>query len=81
MQTLCIFYLDKTDFDFVSAGPRIFSLLFSMIKPFLSEATVSKIGIFDSNEKSWQKAVRDAVDEDQLPPKYGGTKNDLTQFT
>jgi len=62
------------------AGPRIFSMLFAMIKPFLSEATVSKISIFDSNEKNWKKAVLEIVDEDQIPPKYGGCK-DISSFT
>ncbi|XP_021946698.1 SEC14-like protein 2 isoform X2 [Folsomia candida] len=53
-------------------SPRIFSMLFAIVKPFLSENTVNKISIFDSNEANWKKAVEEVIDPSQLPIRYGG---------
>lgn len=54
-------------------SPRIFALLFALVKPFLSQNTVDKISIFDSNENAWKKAIEEVVDLNQLPVRYGGT--------
>jgi hypothetical protein len=55
------------------SGPKIFHLLFSLVKPFLSVNTVSKISIFDSNESIWKKEIESLIDTNQLPFRYGGT--------
>jgi hypothetical protein len=47
-------------------------MLFALLKPFLSENTVSKISIYDSNENSWKPAVAEIIDVNQLPIRYGG---------
>lgn len=47
-------------------------MLFAIVKPFLSENTVNKISIFDSNEANWKKAVEEVIDPSQLPIRYGG---------
>lgn len=68
-------YLSCWHINYISVeftGPRIFSMLFAIVKPFLSENTVNKISIFDSNEANWKKAVEEVIDPSQLPIRYGG---------
>ncbi|CAL8072221.1 unnamed protein product [Orchesella dallaii] len=57
-------------------APWIFSTLFGMIRPLLSEHTVSKISIYDSKESAWKKAVLAVVEAEQIPSRYGGNKVD-----
>lgn len=52
--------------------PKVFAVLFNMIKPFLSERTLSKISIFDSNASKWEPSLKKMVDSSMLPKKYGG---------
>lgn len=62
--------LEKT---FVINAPRIFPLAYSLVKPFLSEATKRKIHILGSN---WKEHLLRYIDEDQLPVHWGGTCTD-----
>jgi hypothetical protein len=32
-------------------------ILFSLLKPFMSANTVSRVTIFDSNQEEWEKAI------------------------
>jgi hypothetical protein len=49
--------------------PRIFPLLFSLVKPFLDAKTVSKIQIFSHNPK---EKLLEVIDQEQLAISYGG---------
>lgn len=54
----------------------MFSIAFSVIKPFLHDATLNKIFIFGSDKKQWSAALLEEIDADQLPVHYGGTLTD-----
>lgn len=47
-----------------------------MVKPFLSEATLSKIRVFGHEPERWKAALLEEIDADQLPVLYGGTMTD-----
>jgi hypothetical protein len=59
---------------FVINAPRIFPILFAMVKPILSANTVNKIQIFGPNTKKWKPALKNYFPADQYPQHYGGTK-------
>jgi hypothetical protein len=60
---------------YVVNAPKIFSILFALIKPILSARTLSKIQIFSSNSSKWKVALLNNIPADQIPVKYGGTKS------
>ena len=45
----------------------------------MSDHTVSKIQIFDSNREKWSKALLEHIDPDELPSNYGGTNTACSQ--
>lgn len=53
-------------------APRLFTLLFSIIKPFMHQATIDKVRIFGFNKSEWAPAILEEIDPDQLPEYYGG---------
>lgn len=52
-------------------APRFFSLTWNIIKGWIDPRTAGKIELI-SSRKSWEKRLRELVDEDQLPSDYGG---------
>ena len=56
--------------------PQIFSLVFTMIKPFLNQATLDKIRVFGFDRAEWQAALLEEIDAHQLPAFYGGKMTD-----
>lgn len=56
--------------------PSIFSVAFSMVKPFLSKATLTKISVFGSDKGEWSKALLEQIDANELPAHYGGCLTD-----
>lgn len=61
---------------FIINAPKIFSVLFSMLKPFMHEKTRHKIQIFSHDAKQWKAALLEDIAADQLPVCYGGTMTD-----
>lgn len=58
---------------FVINAPRLFPVLYNLIRPILSEDTVKKIRIYGANYKS---ELLKCIDADQLPVHWGGTQTD-----
>ena len=61
---------------FVINAPKIFSLLYSMIKPFMHEKTKNKVQIYSYDAAQWKAALLEDIDPQELPVCYGGTKTD-----
>jgi hypothetical protein len=59
-------------------APKIFSVLFNMLKPFTSKATLAKISIFDHN--NWQNEIGKQFPLELIPPKWGGTRAGRDEF-
>ncbi|XP_046633856.1 SEC14-like protein 2 [Daphnia pulicaria] len=57
-------------------APKVFPLLFAMLKPFIHERTRNKIKIFGHDEKEWKTAILEYVNVEELPVAYGGTMTD-----
>lgn len=54
-------------------APKVFNLIFNVIKPLLNSTTLGKVSI-SSNEKDWKPALFNLIDEDQLCTRLGGTR-------
>jgi hypothetical protein len=52
--------------------PKVFSVLFNIIKPFLTERTLAKIQIHDANVSKWKPALLKTCPASHLPQKYAG---------
>jgi hypothetical protein len=61
---------------FVINAPKIFAILYSMIKPFMHEKTKNKVQIYSHDSSIWKAALLAEIDPDQLPVCYGGTMTD-----
>ncbi|CAG7833049.1 unnamed protein product, partial [Allacma fusca] len=56
-------------------APRIFALMFGLIKPLLTPRTLEKVQIWGSNSNKWKVALLKIIPADQLLPAYGGTRS------
>jgi len=61
---------------FIINAPKMFTMLFTLVKPLLSQATIDKFHIYGTDEKEWRAALLEYIDADQLPVYYGGTMTD-----
>lgn len=55
-------------------APAVFSVLYGMMKPFMSSRTIEKIQVFSENKEQWLPAVLKLVDEAEIREEFGGTK-------
>ncbi len=47
--------------------------MWNILRPFLSEKTLSKVSIIGQNQEKIEKCLNEIVAVDQLPRKWGGT--------
>lgn len=52
---------------FIINAPKIFSILFSMLVPFMHEQTRNKILIFNQDSTQWKAALLADIDPQELP--------------
>jgi hypothetical protein len=58
------------------SAPKIFTVIFNIMKPFLHQATLDKIRIFGYDKEEWAAALLEEIEADNLPLYYGGTMVD-----
>ncbi|XP_052799680.1 SEC14-like protein 2 isoform X1 [Mya arenaria] len=58
---------------FVINSPKMFPVIWSVVRPFLHENTAKKVAVLAGN---YQEALLKEIDADQLPMCYGGTLTD-----
>ncbi|XP_046460719.1 SEC14-like protein 2 [Daphnia pulex] len=61
---------------FIINAPKIFSILYSIVTPFIHQRTRDKIQVYGHDSKQWKAALLADIDPDQLPVSYGGTMTD-----
>ena len=71
-----IYFCSITVNTYTFPAPKVFSVFFAMLKPFIHERTRNKIQVFGHDEKEWKAALLKCVNAEELPVAYGGTKTD-----
>ncbi|KAI0240332.1 SEC14-like protein 2 [Lamellibrachia satsuma] len=66
-------YPDITFSSYVINAPSFFPVVFTLLKPFLSEETKKKVHVLGRN---WKEELFAVVDREQLPTFWGGTGED-----
>lgn len=66
-------YPETLQTAYVINAPSFFPLLYSLVKPFLSPTTRTKIRILGSN---WKSVLLNEINPDQIPVHWGGTAKD-----
>ncbi|KAI9561416.1 hypothetical protein GHT06_012373 [Daphnia sinensis] len=61
---------------FVINAPKIFSILYSLAKPFMHEKTRNKVRIYGHDADQWKAALLEDFDPEELPACYGGKLTD-----
>ncbi|RXG69993.1 SEC14-like protein 2 [Armadillidium vulgare] len=67
-------YPETLRYAFVINVPRLFSLVYNLVKPFLHENTIKKIRIYGYS--GWKEDILEEIDPDQLPAHFGGNLTD-----
>ena len=60
----------------LGAAPKIFSLVFAMVKPLMTQVTLDKLKVYGNDRAEWTAALLEEIDADQLPAHYGGKLTD-----
>jgi len=58
---------------YVINAPYIFGPMFSLIKPIMSNTTISKVQIYNSNQNNWQPVLFKNFPREIIPLEYGGS--------
>ncbi|CAL8073406.1 unnamed protein product [Orchesella dallaii] len=61
-------------------APKIFSMLFGLIKPFMSKETISKISIIGGDEQIWKKELMTKLVPENVPERWGGTRKGTDEY-
>jgi len=61
-------------------APKIFTVLWSLMKPFLSEATLATVQIYGFNSDEWKQNLRTFLPVEQIPSRYGGSNTTCKHF-
>ncbi|XP_046460612.1 SEC14-like protein 2 [Daphnia pulex] len=61
---------------FIINAPKIFTVIFNFLKPFMHQATLDKMRIFGHDKEEWAAALLEEIEADNLPLHYGGTMVD-----
>ncbi|KAJ8042970.1 SEC14-like protein 2 [Holothuria leucospilota] len=69
------YYPETVHKVFITRPPAMFPLAYSLVRPFLDEATKKKIKVLKSGSK-WKETLLKYIDEDQLPKHWGGSMVD-----
>lgn len=59
---------------YVVNAPKVFSVAWALVKPFLNENTINKVKIF--GKTGWKERVLEDISPDVLPKHWGGTRVD-----
>lgn len=61
---------------FIINAPKLFTVIYNIMKPFMHQATIDKMRIFGSDKEEWTAALQEEIEADSLPVHYGGTMVD-----
>lgn len=59
-------YPERLKTAFLINAPKVFSILFALIKPLLTARTLSKVQIYASNAAKWKLALLNNIPADQV---------------
>ena len=62
------------------SAPSVFKILFDLVKPLISMRTMKKIDIFGYDREKWEKAILATVPAEELPKRWGGTRETNDEF-
>jgi hypothetical protein len=64
---------------YVVNAPRLFAMLYPVVKQILTARTANKVQVYDSNGSNWKPILLDKIKGEQLPIFYGGILADTLQ--
>ncbi|XP_060077261.1 SEC14-like protein 2 [Ylistrum balloti] len=64
-------YPERLKFIFIINAPKIFPVIWKLVRPFVAEETRKKIKVFGTT--NYKDTLLEYIDADQLPAAYGGT--------
>ncbi len=57
---------------FVFLAPKVFQLIFSVVRPLLNSKTLGKVTIAGGS-REWRSTLWDLIEPQNLPPRLGGS--------
>ncbi|XP_031638841.1 SEC14-like protein 2 [Contarinia nasturtii] len=69
-------YPEILKYCYIINVPKVFAIVFNIVKRFLDEYTLGKILIFKQDSKKWLPKMLEHIDPSQIPKYFGGTQTD-----
>ncbi|CAG7720617.1 unnamed protein product, partial [Allacma fusca] len=66
-------YPERLKVAYIVNIPKVFEIIWSMMKPFIPAGTMSKIRILGGGPDQWRKTLLENIDFRELPSQYGGS--------
>ncbi|ODN02282.1 SEC14-like protein 2 [Orchesella cincta] len=70
------YYPESLKVAFLINAPWVFSILWSIAKPFISTATHERLRFLGADRETWKEEIQQYIAEDQYPECIGGTLKD-----
>ncbi|CAL8125547.1 unnamed protein product [Orchesella dallaii] len=67
-------YPELLEKAYVLNAPAIFPIIWNLIKPFLSQKTISNVHFFNSNLESYRSVLLERLPVNKLPRRWGGSR-------
>lgn len=61
-------YPELLRYAIIVNAPKIFSVLFAMLKPFIPKATLEKIDIYGPEPEKWKAVLQKRFPVEKIPP-------------
>lgn len=61
-------------------APKLFYIIFNLIKPLIPKETLEKVEIFGADPEKWKKAISARLPLELIPPHWGGTRQGSDEY-
>lgn len=73
-------YPEVLRYAMIVNAPKVFSVIFNLLKPVIPKATLEKIDIFGPDPEKWKSIVREKFPTENIPPHWGGSLEGADEF-
>jgi hypothetical protein len=73
-------YPELLRYAMIVNAPKIFAILFNIMKPFIPKQTLEKIDIYGPEPEKWKAVVREKFPVHMIPPYWGGTLEGVDEY-
>lgn len=73
-------YPELLRYALVINAPKIFHIIFNVLKPFIPKQTLEKVDIYGPEPEKWKKVIAERFPLELVPQRWGGTRKGSDEF-